>query len=138
MLTHVARRAGCDNDTHAAILAVGDDDQSIHEWRGVDTELIRWVNTGRANDPADGDWGHLGGYTQGRVLLFEVVDSLDEPPRIAAQIERIKRLRHEHDWTDFAVLARSQDQADTNRAFLERQGIPVRRAVRKRAGSGRR
>ena len=181
MLTHIARRAGGDTDTHAAILAVGDDDQSIYEWRGANTELIRQfqdtfdaephhlvenyrstqniitvanrlishnadrvkkdhpirVNTGRANDPAGGDWEHLDRrYTQGRVLLLEVADSLDEPPRIAAQIERIKRLRPEHDWIDFAVLARSQDQADTNRAFLERQGIPVRRAVRKRTGKG--
>ena len=70
------------------------------------------------------------------MLLLEVADHLDEPPRIAAQIERIKQLRPEHDWTDFAVLARSQDQADTNRAFLERKGIPVRWAVRRRAGTG--
>ena len=180
MLTYIARRAGGDSDTHAAILAVGDDDQSIYEWRGANTELIRRfqdefdaeshhlvenyrstpniitvanrliahntervkkdhpirVNASRANDPAGGDWEHLDKHTKGRVLLLEVADGRDEPPRIAAQIERIKRLRPEHEWTDFAVLARSQDQADTNRAFLESKGIPVRWAVRRRAGQG--
>jgi len=41
MLTQIARKAGADEDHHAAILAVGDDDQAIYEWRNADTEFIR-------------------------------------------------------------------------------------------------
>lgn len=37
MLAHIARKAGHDEDRYAAILAVGDDDQSIYAFRGANT-----------------------------------------------------------------------------------------------------
>ena len=40
MLAHIARKAGHDEDRYAAILAVGDDDQSIYGFRGANTQHI--------------------------------------------------------------------------------------------------
>ncbi len=41
MITHIARKAGRDEDRYAAILAVGDDDQNIYEWRGASTSYLK-------------------------------------------------------------------------------------------------
>ena len=43
LITHVARRAGEDDDQdrRATILAVGDDDQSIFEWRDANVQFLR-------------------------------------------------------------------------------------------------
>ncbi|MCE2530159.1 MAG: RecQ family ATP-dependent DNA helicase [Acidimicrobiia bacterium] len=40
MLAHIARKAGHDEDRYAAVLAVGDDDQSIYGFRGANTAHI--------------------------------------------------------------------------------------------------
>ena len=41
LVTHVARRPGQDGDERATILAVGDDDQTIYEWRTANVEFLR-------------------------------------------------------------------------------------------------
>ena len=51
MLTQIARKAGDDEDRHASILAVGDDDQAIYEWREADTRFIRRYKRDFAAEP---------------------------------------------------------------------------------------
>ena len=41
LVTHVARRPGQDGDERATILAVGDDDQTIYEWREANVQFLR-------------------------------------------------------------------------------------------------
>ena len=41
LVTHIARRSGEDGDDRATILAVGDDDQTIYEWRRANVEFLR-------------------------------------------------------------------------------------------------
>ena len=41
LITHIARRSGEDGDERATILAVGDDDQTIYEWRRANVEFLR-------------------------------------------------------------------------------------------------
>ena len=41
LITHIARRSGEDGEDRATILAVGDDDQTIYEWRHANVEFLR-------------------------------------------------------------------------------------------------
>ena len=176
MITHIARRAGsdADDDRFAAILAVGDDDQSIYEWRGANVDFLRKfeedfgaerhylvenyrstrhiidvsnslirhnrdrmkveypirIDTRRSGDPSGGAWQLLDAIARGRVLLLDVEDGGAQATRALAEIERLRALGPAPDWHDFAVLARTHKQAAVVRALLERNGVPVRRAIK--------
>ncbi len=173
MLTHIARKAGRDEDRYATILAVGDDDQAIYEWRGANTEFIQRyksdfnaqirylvenyrsttniintanrliennrgrmkehrairINHARRNRPAGGDWERLNPVLRGKVLLLDVEDGLAADAAVTAYIERVRKLHQATDWTDFAVLARTWEEANATRGYLERNGIRIRRPV---------
>ena len=48
---------------------------------------------------------------------------------VLAEIERLRGLDPKPDWHDFAILGRTHEELATVRALLERQGVPVRRAL---------
>ena len=174
MITHIARRAGQDEDEdrRATILAVGDDDQNIYAWRRANVryikqfekefeaqrhylvqnyrstrhiiettnELIRSnrdrmktdhpirINEARASHPPGGTWQQLDPLTQGRVSRVEM-NGNSVAAATLAEIERLKRLGETSDWSRFAVLAWSHVDLAPVRALLERNGVPVRRAI---------
>ena len=173
MLNHIARRAGRDEDRYATILAVGDDDQAIYEFRGANTEFIHRyksdfnaqirylvenyrsttniinttnrliennrgrmkkhrpirINDARENRPPGGAWETRNPILRGKVLLLDVEDGIAVDAAVTAYIERVRKLHPATEWTDFAVLARTWDEANATRGYLERNNIPIRRPV---------
>ena len=173
MLTHIARKADSDEDRYATILAVGDDDQAIYEWRGATTEFIHryerdfdaeirylvenyrstaniintanrlignnhgrmkkhrpiTINNTRRNRPLGGDWEMLNPILRGQVLLLDVEDGMAADAAVTAYIERVMALQPATKMTDFAVLARTWEEANTTRGHLERNNIPIRRTI---------
>ena len=88
------------------------------------------VSSDRARDPHGGEWQSLDPVSQGRVSLIEVADSSMEARETLAEIKRLRGLDPSLDWQDFAILAPTHDQLATVRTVLERQDVPVRRALR--------
>jgi len=176
LITHIARRVGEDEDQDrcATILAVGDDDQSIYEWRHANVRFLRQfekefsaerhylvenyrstghiidasnalirhnrdrmkgdqpirVNASRANDPVGGAWETLDPVARGRVSLLKVGSGAAQAAVVLAEIERLRSRDSTPDrWLDFAILSRTHDQLSAVRALLEREGVPVGRAL---------
>ena len=174
MITHIARGVGqeADEDRRATILAVGDDDQNIYQWRGANVQylqrfkkdfaaedhylvenyrstrriidvsnaLIRHnrdrmkvqhpirIDRARSKSPMGGEWQQIDPLTRGKVSRISAKDK-DVPAATLAEIERLRQLRPNSDWRQFAVLAWTHAQLASARAFLEEKGIRVRRAV---------
>ena len=63
-------------------------------------------------------------------MLLDVRDAGAEVAGVLAEIERLRRLDNKPDWGDFAVLGRTHGQLAGTRAFLELNGVPVRRAIK--------
>ena len=86
------------------------------------------INGARASHPPGGTWQKMDRHTRGGVLRVEV-DGNSVAAATLAEIERLKNLSEDSDWRRFAVLAWSHADLAPVRALLERNGVPVRRAI---------
>lgn len=181
MITHIARRAGQedDEDRRATILAVGDDDQNIYAWRHAKVRHLRQfkkefkaklhylvenyrstrhiieasnaliqhnrdrmkidrpirINDARECQPPGGVWQRVDRLTRGRVSRVEVERGSFAEATLA-EVERLReqslrKLVEAPDRRQFAVLAWTHADLAPVRALLEKNGVPVRRAIPK-------
>lgn len=88
------------------------------------------INNERDSHPRGGVWQRVDRLTRGRVSRIEVErGSIAEAAM--AEVERVRRLLEAPDWSQFAVLAWSHADLAPVRALLEKEGVPVRRAIPK-------
>ena len=94
------------------------------------------INNARQFHPSGGAWQRLDSLTRGKVSRINV-DRTSVATATLAEIERLKKLggdikgSQSPDWSQFAVLAWSHTDLAPVRALLEKNGVPVRRAIPK-------
>ena len=86
------------------------------------------INEARESHPLGGAWQRLDPLAQGRVSRVEV-DGDSAAGATLAEIERLKTRGKDSDWDRFAVLAWSHADLAPVRALLEKEGVPVCRAI---------
>jgi ATP-dependent DNA helicase RecQ len=93
------------------------------------------VNFARRDDPLGGRWSQLDPIAQGRVQVLKVPDDGNLQAQITMrELERLKSLDAQADWSDFAVLARTHALLQPIRAYCEWRGIPYRMLENGKAG----
>ncbi|MBL8540920.1 MAG: RecQ family ATP-dependent DNA helicase [Betaproteobacteria bacterium] len=85
------------------------------------------INHARASAPAGGRFARLDPASEGRAQLFRVPLDRNVQAQLAmAELERLRTLDGDADWSRFAVLARTHATLEPIRAYCERNGIPYR------------
>ncbi|MGH8589576.1 MAG: 3'-5' exonuclease, partial [Gammaproteobacteria bacterium] len=89
------------------------------------------IDHARLRDPPGGRWETLDELTRGQVHLFRVPGDRNLQAQLALrEIERLRALDGEADWSDFAVLGRTHETLEPIRAYCELHGIPYRTGER--------
>ncbi|MCG8336346.1 MAG: RecQ family ATP-dependent DNA helicase, partial [Proteobacteria bacterium] len=96
-----------------------------HNRHRMKTEYPIRVNNSRKNDPSGGYWERLDPARKGKVLIVRVPDHGGQPPAILNELSRLKNLKPDACWSDFAILARTRSILVPIRCLLEENGIPV-------------
>jgi len=171
LISAIAGRTLEDKDSKLTLMAVGDDDQNIYQFRGANIGFIRRfqedyeaetyyltenyrsskhiidaanqliqtnrdrmkteqpivINRDRDNLPSGGDWQQRDLLAQGRVQILQspVLDLIQQAAVIVAEMQRLKSLSPEWDWSQVAVLAREWSTCDPLRSLCHHLDIPV-------------
>ncbi len=83
------------------------------------------INHARMNDPPGGCWERLDTLVRGRVHVLQVpADTNRQAQLVMAEVERLRALDPESDWSDFAILARTHAALQPIRAWCEWKRVP--------------
>lgn len=108
----------------------------IEPHRGrMKTEHPIRINHARRDDLPGGRWQRLDPLGQGRVQILGVpADAIGQAVVVMTELNRLKELDPQGDWSDFAILARNRATLDPIRAWCHLNGVAYR--VSERDGGG--
>jgi len=105
-----------------------------HQGRLKTDHPIR-INHARRDDPPGGRWQRLDPLGQGRVQILGVpLDAIGQAVVVMTELQRLKSLDPQGDWSDFAILSRNRATLDPIRAWCHLNGVAYR--VSEREGGG--
>ena len=85
------------------------------------------INHARQNELAGERWQKLDPLAQGRVHILAVPNDLIGQAAVAmAEMQRLKALAPDSDWSDFAILARNRATLEPIRAWCHRENVGYR------------
>lgn len=89
------------------------------------------INHARAGQPAGGRWERLDEVARGQVQILRVPADRNVQAQLAMkEIERLRALDPDADWSQFAVIARTHATLEPVRAYCEAARIPYRTGER--------
>jgi len=83
------------------------------------------INRARQNDPPGGVWTAADPLAHGRVQVITAADLPHQSAAVLSELQRLRGMYSECEWSDFAILGRTAEDLAPVRAFCEHQGIPV-------------
>lgn len=89
------------------------------------------INKERKSNLPGGKWEQIDPVSKGRVQITSVKNMLHQAGYIKSEIDRIKNLDPNVEWSDFAVLSRTKAPLATARSVLENAGYSVKRTLDK-------
>lgn len=137
---------------HQNLCVVGDDDQSIYQWRGADlrnilefekdfpqSKVVKLEQNYRSTQTILEAASHLVSYNKGRkpkelwtkndkgkaIVCYRGGDEHDEAAFVASEIERLKEAE-KRDFKDFAVFYRVNAQSRVFEEIFMRYGVPYK------------
>ena len=96
-----------------------------HNRDRMKTEHPIQIDRMREKEASGGAWDALDSLTRGRVLVLEVDNDIHQACVLAEEIERLKSLRGDFEFSQCAILARTHEMLQTARAICEYREIPL-------------
>jgi ATP-dependent DNA helicase RecQ len=84
------------------------------------------INRERASNLPGGRWTELDPVSQGRVQLISVQDQWHQAGYVKSEMDRLRNLDPNAQWSDFAVLSRTKAPLAGVRSLLEEVGYPFK------------